>query len=78
MVSFDPKTREFKDYGHVYKQNWPQYQRYVAADDAGWIYFGIGNTASQIIAFDPDTGKAKPMLPEAERVTGQRPTSTAT
>jgi len=70
VVSFEPQTREFKDYGHVYKQNWAQYQRYVAADDAGWLYFGLGNTASQIIAFDPRTAQAKPMLPEAERAKG--------
>ncbi len=70
VVSFDPKTREFTDYGHVYKQNWPQYQRYVAADDAGWIYFGIGSTASQIIAFDPETGEGKPIIPEVERAQG--------
>jgi hypothetical protein len=70
VVSFDPATRAFKDYGHVHKENWAQYQRYVAADDAGWIYFGIGNTASQIIAFNPQSGEAKPMLPEAERIIG--------
>jgi len=70
VVSFDPATQTFKDYGHVYKQNWAQYQRYVAADDAGWIYFGVGNTASQIIAFDPQTGQGTPMVPEAERVIG--------
>ena len=70
VVSFDPVTRTFKDYGHVHKENWAQYQRHVAADDAGWIYFGIGSTASHIIAFDPETGKAKPMIPEAERVKG--------
>lgn len=70
VVSFDPATQTFKDYGHVYKQNWAQYQRYVAADDAGWIYFGVGNTASQIIAFDPQTGQGKPMVPDTERVIG--------
>jgi hypothetical protein len=70
VLSFDPKSREFKDYGHVYLQNWPQYQRFVAADDAGWIYFGLGNTASQIIAFDPTAGQAKPMLAESDRKTG--------
>ena len=70
VVSFDPATRAFKDYGHVHKENWAQYQRDVAADDTGWIYFGIGNTASQIIAFDPRTGDAKPIVPEAERVKG--------
>jgi len=70
VVAFDPKTRAFKDYGHVYAQNWAQYQRSVAADDAGWIYFGLGNTASQIVAFDPATGKATPMLAESERKSG--------
>jgi hypothetical protein len=70
IVSFDPKTRRLKDYGHVHKENWAQYQRYLVADDAGWIYFGVGNTASHIIGFDPSTGKAKPMIPESERVKG--------
>ncbi len=70
VVSFDPNTREFKDYGYVHKENWRQYQRYVAADDTGWIYFGIGSTASQIIAFDPRTGEGKAMIPEEERAKG--------
>lgn len=70
VVSFDPKIREIKDYGYVYEQNWPQYQRYVAMDDAGWLYFALGNTHSQIIAFNPVSGKAKPMLAETERERG--------
>jgi len=70
VVSFDPKTRRFTDYGHVHRENWQQYQRYVAADDAGWIYFGIGSTASHVIAFDPGTGEAAPMIPQEERVRG--------
>lgn len=70
VVSFNPRTREFKDYGHVYKQNWSQYQRSVAADDTGWIYFGVGNTASQIIALDPQSGQARPILQESERAKG--------
>jgi len=68
VVSFNPATREFKDYGHVHKENWQQYQRYVAADDAGWIYFGIGNTKSHILGLDPSTGQVKSMIPENERV----------
>ena len=70
VVCYDPKTQEFRDYGWVHKENWRQYQRYVAADDAGWIYFGIGNTASQIVAMDPKTGKARAILPKNERVRG--------
>jgi hypothetical protein len=53
VLSFNPKTRELKDYGEVYKQTWPQYPSFVAVDDAGWIYFAIGHTASQIVALDP-------------------------
>lgn len=70
VVSFNPTTREFRDYGYVYRQNWRQYQRNMAADDAGWIYYSIGNTASQIIAFNQVTGQAKPMLTESERKRG--------
>jgi len=70
MVSFNPVTREFKDYGYLYKQNWRQYPRSLVEDDSGWLYFGIGNTASQIIAFNPGSGKTISMLPESERKRG--------
>jgi len=70
VVCFDPETRAFRDYGAVHQENWQQYQRFVAADDAGWIYFALGNTASQIIMFDPESSAATPVLPEDERVTG--------
>jgi sugar lactone lactonase YvrE len=70
VVSYDPRTKAFKDYGHVYEQNWPQYQRYMAADDAGWVYFGLGATASQVVALDPSTGKATPMFAEDQRKKG--------
>jgi hypothetical protein len=70
VVSYNPESGEFKDYGHVHKENWPQYQRSVAADDTGWIYFSIGNTASGIIAFDPESGTGTQLIPESERGTG--------
>lgn len=70
VVSFDPAKREFRDYGYVNKQNWRQYPSSVAADKAGWIYFGIGNTASQIVAFNSKTSEIKPLLSESERKRG--------
>lgn len=70
LVSFDPQSRTFKDYGHLYDQNWRQYPRSVAADDAGWVYFGVGSTAGQIVALDSQTGKATPMIPEDKRLQG--------
>ncbi len=70
VASYNPKTKEFNDYGSVYKQTWPQYQRYVAADDTGIVYFAVGNTKTQILAFDPATKKATPLIPEDQRVHG--------
>lgn len=70
IVSFDPKTRELKDYKYVNKENWRQYHRSIVADDAGWIYFGLGNASSQIFSFDPKTGIAKGILPQTERKLG--------
>ncbi len=70
VVCYDPETREMRDYGWVHKENWRQYPRYVVTDDSGWLYFGIGNTASQIVAFDPETGEAKAILADNERVRG--------
>ncbi len=70
IVSFNPETRDFKDYGYVYDQNWKQYPSSIAADDAGWIYLGTGVTAGQILVFDPATGKAKPVLAESDRKKG--------
>ena len=70
LVSYDPQTEEFNDYGQIYEQNWSQYPRYIAADDKGWIYFALGKTASQIIAFNPVTKKGLPMIPESERKNG--------
>ncbi|MCX7824932.1 MAG: hypothetical protein N2689_05185 [Verrucomicrobiae bacterium] len=73
LVSFNPKTREFKDHGYLNKENWAQYPRAVAVDDAGWVYLGIGSTRGQIVAFDPQTGKATPLIPEEQRVHGYTP-----
>ena len=70
VACYDPATGTFRDYGSVYAQNWRQYQRSAACDDTGWLYFAIGNTASQIIALDPDTGAATPLLAEEERRQG--------
>ncbi len=70
VVSFDPKTRKLRDYGHVYDQNWNQYPRSIAADDAGWAYFGVGSTSCQIVALNPETGKATPLIPEDKRAHG--------
>jgi hypothetical protein len=70
VVCFDPKKQELKDYGHVYPQNWNQYPRAIATDKGGWVYFGVGSTACQIIALDPKTGRAAPLISEDKREHG--------
>lgn len=70
VVSFDPATRAFKDYGSVYKQNWAQYPRYVAVDDKGWVYLGVGTTAAQVLALNLQSGETLPLFPEEERSHG--------
>lgn len=70
VACYDPATGDFRDYGSVYAQNWRQYQRSVAADDRGWVYFAVGNTASQIVALEPESGAARALLGEDERRQG--------
>jgi outer membrane protein assembly factor BamB len=67
LLSYNPQTGELKDYGSVHQENWAQYPRSLAADDKGYIYFGIGYTLGQIFAFDPATGRATPIGAAEER-----------
>jgi len=70
LVSFNPRTRELKDYGSLNKENWAQYPRSVATDATGWVYLGIGSTRGQIIMFDPKVANATVLLPDAQRTQG--------
>ncbi|GGG85798.1 hypothetical protein GCM10007415_18990 [Parapedobacter pyrenivorans] len=70
LVCYDPEIDSLTDYGYVNKENWAQYQRYMAADDTGWIYFALGNTNSQLLAFNPDSREVRPLLPTTERKRG--------
>ncbi|MBO5689335.1 MAG: hypothetical protein J6S73_05345, partial [Lentisphaeria bacterium] len=68
LVSYNPATKKFTDYGSINKENWAQYPRALVAADDGWIYVGIGSTRAQIIAFNPATGKYTALLNgDAER-----------
>ena len=70
LVSYDPATGRFRDHGIINPQNAMQYHGDMAADDAGWVYCAVGEALSQIVAFDPGSGKAHPLLSDAERVSG--------
>ena len=70
LVSFDPRTRAFRDFGSLNKENWAQYPRSIAADDQGFIYFALGSTAGQVVLFDPRSARATPLWRPEERTHG--------
>lgn len=67
LVSFSPDTRECRDHRSVNRENWRQYPRSLAVDDAGWVYVGLGATAGQIVIFDPQSGAFRTGLTGAAR-----------
>ena len=70
LTCFDPESRQITDYGSVYKQNWAQYPRYIAVGTDGYVYIGIGESYDQIIAYNPSTRVATPLIKEGERTNG--------
>ncbi len=70
VVSYNPAGGDFTDYGSIYRQDWMQYPRHVAADDAGWVYVAVGFTAGQIIILDREGGAARPVLAADQRAQG--------
>lgn len=70
LISYNPETRIMKDYGPIHTESWDQYPYYIAADDAGWVYVALGYAGTQIVAFNPATGKSHTVLPESERQNG--------
>ncbi len=70
IIGRNPETGFFKDFGSLRKENWAQYHRTLAADDSGWLYYGVGITRAQLAAFNPATGEKVEFLKESERPEG--------
>jgi len=70
LFSFDPESRKLVGYGSINHEKWPQYQRYMAIDRSGWVYVGIGNVRSHLIAFNPKTREVRPIAKDDERRPG--------
>lgn len=67
LVSYNPKTGVFHDYGYIHHEPWAQYQRSICADRTGWIYMGIGDAKSDIIGFNPKSRQSIQMVPNSDR-----------
>lgn len=65
LVSYDPRTGVMEDHGRLDPRE--QYVMDLAADDAGWVYAGIGTARGNIVAYDPETGEKRSLIPEDER-----------
>jgi len=44
-----------------------KYLSYLGFDDAGWVYCGIGTARCNIIAYNPQTGEKRQLVPEERR-----------
>ncbi|NLJ34633.1 MAG: hypothetical protein GX358_00145 [candidate division WS1 bacterium] len=70
LITYDPRTDTFTDYGPVYEDDFPLYYRPIAVDDAGWVYGGIAIKAAQVVGFNPATGEKRTYVPEDQRQQG--------
>lgn len=68
LVSFDPKTKAFHDFGQVDPEE--KYFNYLAYDDSGWMYCGIGTARMSLVACNLKSGEKRQLLPDAQRVVG--------
>ena len=68
LFSFDPETKKMKDYGQMDAAE--HYFSYLALDESGWAYCGIGTARYNIVAYDPRTGERRQLIKEEDRKLG--------
>lgn len=69
LLRYDPKNDTISSV-QLNKENWQQYPSYLACDNDGWVYAGIGNTTSHIVGYHHATSTVKPMLRDGDRKPG--------
>lgn len=68
LVSYDPATRQTRVYGRMDPAE--QYLQSLAADNAGWVYGGIGTARQNIVACNIKTGEMVQLADENDRAHG--------
>lgn len=71
LLSFNPETQDLTDHGSLNSEDWNQYLRSIAGDEAGWIYVGIEGVRSQIAGYHSISGEVRYFIPETEREAGR-------
>ena len=70
LVSFNPTTGVFTDYGALNDEVWPQYPRPLAIDASGWIYCCISIQEMQVVGLNLATGEKRAFIPAEQRQRG--------
>jgi len=70
LVSFNPVSKEFINYGSLNTEAWNQYPRTTIFGEDNWVYIGIGDFLEQIIAFNPETREIVKVVQTTERKKG--------
>ncbi len=65
LIRYDPQTRTAEDLGQLDPQE--HYVSWLALDDAGWLYCGIGTARGNIVAYNTNTGEKRQIPAEVER-----------
>lgn len=70
VVSYDPESGEFREWGPISEHPSKQMTRSIAADDLGWIYVGIGLAVGQIFMLNPATGEVGAVVADEQLTDG--------
>jgi hypothetical protein len=62
VVSFDPETRELRQFGSVFEHEAHIYPLTLAIDDGGWVYVPISNQGVAVVALNTETGETRQPL----------------
>ena len=68
LLRYCPESQEVLDYGSMDEKE--KYPGSVAVDRSGWVYIGIGTEHKNLVAFHPESGERKDLVPEIERERG--------
>ena len=68
LLRYCPKSHEVLDYGSMDETE--KYPGSAAVDRNGWVYIGIGTEHKNLVAFHPETGEKRSLVPETEREKG--------
>lgn len=68
LIRFNPVTGKSEDLGRMSETE--NYGRYIAADNKGFVYVGIGSAKRDLVAYEIATGQHKSILPDARKRPG--------